>query len=86
MSLFKFAEMRKTGYCGVLEYGEKTISFSDWWSGEGLDIRLDENGDNSISLHLDDLHAMMVIAVATGSIDLEEVLLDSKKLKESMDK
>jgi hypothetical protein len=55
------------------------LHFTEWWNGEGMDFTFDEN--KSISLHGEELHALMVSAIVTGMIDIGSVMEDALEMK-----
>ena len=86
-------DMRRNSIAGIIEHrglsDEKDISlhFSEWWNGEGLDLTFGE-GTNLrpvLGLHLDELHMLVVAAVATGMVDLDSVQTEVKALEKSSD-
>ena len=80
--------IRNNGMVGLMEYTvlgedkETVLNFSEWWSGDGLDFTFDDNA-TSISLHVDDLTAIVTVAIATGMIELKECKRKAARLKES---
>lgn len=73
--------IRKNSITGLIETDNLTkvsMTFSEWWNGEGLDF---DFGDKRIELHSDELHAMFVAAAASGFVDWEEVMVDAKDLR-----
>ena len=73
--------IRKNSITGLIESDNLTkvsMTFSEWWNGEGLDF---DFGDKRIELHSDELHAMFVAAAASGFVDWEAVMVDAKDLR-----
>lgn len=72
-------DIRKTGTVGVIEYEhlslDKTqyLHFSEWWNGEGMDFTFNHGKkiEKNVSLHLDDIQALMTACIATGMVDVE---------------
>lgn len=55
------------------------LHFSEWWNGEGMDFTFDEK--NPISLHSEELHALMVSALVVGMVDIGRVMEDVSEMK-----
>ena len=74
--------IRKDSTVGIIEkddiFGKFSLHFSEWWNGEGMDFTFDE--DKRISLHIEEIHTLVVSAIATGMIDMESVEEDVQSL------
>ncbi|NBW56537.1 hypothetical protein EBR43_01890 [bacterium] len=69
----KVKNLRKDGIVGLFEYAgldDGYIHFSEWWNGEGFD--LDFGNDKRVSLHIDELNALVSICIATNYIDIDD--------------
>ena len=69
--------IRRNSITGIVEHKGLTdvsLHFSEWWNGEGMDFTFDEN--KSISLHGEELHALIVAAMASEYIDMDSVKED----------
>jgi hypothetical protein len=69
----KVKNLRKDAMVGLYEYvglNDGYVHFSEWWNGEGFD--LDFGNDKRISLHMDELNALVSICIATNYIDIDE--------------
>jgi hypothetical protein len=55
------------------------LHFSEWWNGEGMDFTFDEK--KPISLHMEEIHALMVSAIVTGMVDIGMVMEDVSEMK-----
>jgi hypothetical protein len=55
------------------------LHFSEWWNGEGMDFTFDEK--KPISLHMEEIHALMVSAIVTGMVDIGMVMEDVAEMK-----
>jgi len=72
-------DIRRTGTVGIIEYGhlgsDKTqyLHFAEWWNGEGCDYTFNhgEKDERHVSLHMDDLEALVTAAIAGGLIDID---------------
>jgi len=76
--------LRNNSITGIYEsndgLSDVSIHFSEWWNGEGMDFTFNEK--KNVSLHIDELHGMFACAVASGMVDLEEVIRESAELKD----
>lgn len=74
--------IRRNSITGIIEsqgLTEVSLHFSEWWNGEGMDFNFDDK--KFVSLHLEELHAMMVGAVACGMIDIGSVMKEATELE-----
>ncbi len=55
-----------------------TLHFSSWWSGEGADIRLN---DQRFELTLTDMEYLVKILIATEFVDIDIILEELKSDK-----
>jgi hypothetical protein len=55
------------------------LHFSEWWNGEGMDFTFDEK--KPISLHMEEIHALMVSALVVGMVDIGRVMEDVSEMK-----
>lgn len=84
--------IRRNGIVGVIEQdglqGNVHTHFSEWWNGEGLDFQIETTGEDQkkISLHLDELHTIVVAAAAAGMVDLKSAYHDAEKLNQASEK
>ena len=81
-----FSNIRYNGVVGVVEYRglvTGSLHFAEWWNGEGLDYEINSSAGDTrrIQLHFDELHAMIVAAIATGSIDIRAAAREARTLK-----
>jgi hypothetical protein len=56
-----------------------SLHFNEWWNGEGMDFTFDEK--KPISLHMEEIHAMMVSALVIGLVDIGSVMEDVSEMK-----
>ncbi len=56
-----------------------SLHFNEWWNGEGMDFTFDEK--SPISLHSEELRALMVSALVIGLVDLGSVMEDVAEMK-----
>ena len=73
---------------GLIEYKDGlfpvSLTFSEWWNGEGLDIQFHEPESGSIlSFHSEQLRALFVAAAASGHVCVEEIKKEADKITES---
>lgn len=83
-----YYKLRPDTNSGCIDNGEVTLTFHEWWNGEGVDIMFDtnlnkDNKPSTVSLHHTELHHIAVIAHALGMLDTYNVLRDSKALVDS---
>lgn len=72
-------DIRRNGIIGLIEYetpsanyNQQYCHFSEWWNGEGIDFTFsDKNGERRISLHLDDITALVTAAIASDFVDID---------------
>lgn len=86
--------IRRNSITGIIESEGLTkvsLHFSEWWNGEGMEFTFDEKPP--ISLHSEELRALMTAALAAEMIDigsiLEEVVeikADSKRREEDIER
>lgn len=74
--------IRRNSITGIIEKeGLTTVSlhFSEWWNGEGMDFNFDDK--KFVSLHSEELKAMMVAALAAEMIDMGSVMEEVVEIK-----
>jgi nucleoside diphosphate kinase len=59
-----------------------SLHFNEWWNGEGMDFAFDEKSQPPISLHMEEIHAMMVSALVVGMVDIGSVMEDVAEMKQ----
>jgi len=73
---------RNNSITGIYEsegLSKVNLHFSEWWNGEGMDFTFDEK--SPISLHSEELHALMVSAIVTDMVDIGTVMEDVAEMK-----
>lgn len=50
-----------------------SLHFSEWWNGEGMDINFTNEPNKTISLHSDEIEALVVAAKIVGLIDFKSI-------------
>lgn len=81
---YKICDYRTNGVVGVLELDglvPVTLHFSEWWNGEGGDFNFLQEKSKQISLHMDEISAIVVAANLMGMIDFKEIKNKTKKVK-----
>ncbi len=75
--------IRKNSITSILEWDKNYLHGAEWWNGEGVDFELVSMGKPPVnfSLHLEEAHAIAVMLIAMGMVDLDEVLADVSRLK-----
>lgn len=82
------SEIRHDGTVGLIEYeawgADKKyyLHFSEWWNGEGMDYTFSiGNDERKISLHIDDIHTLVVSAIASDFVNIEKCIKQAEELK-----
>ena len=74
--------IRRNSITGIIESEGLTkvsLHFSEWWNGEGMDFNFDDK--KFVSLHSEELKAMMVAALAAEMIDMGSVMEEVVEIK-----
>ena len=80
-------DIRSNSIVGIVEISpdndtqHQKLHFTEWWNGEGLDVTIssDSSGDEKrISLHLDEMHALVVSFILSGMVDIKDAKQDAK--------
>ena len=75
--------IRKDSTVGIIEkddiFGKFSLHFSEWWNGEGMDFTFDEK--KVISLHSEEMKALMVAALAAEMVDIGSVMEEVVEIK-----
>lgn len=73
--------MRRNGIVGIIEVDglqPTSVHFAEWWNGEGMDVCFDD-GD-VIKLHITQLQALVIMAIATEFVDVDEAMKQAADL------
>lgn len=67
----------RNGKIGIIEvssvFGKgSAIEFNEWFNGEGVDFRFEDDKKGTISLHMDELEAIATVAIMLEMIDIKE--------------
>jgi hypothetical protein len=68
---------------------ETSITFNEWWGKEGMDFTLYNPLDDetkTISLTRDELHCLVVAAIAASYVDGESAIREAKEVHEESEK
>ena len=74
--------IRRNSITGIIEsegLSKVSLHFAEWWNGEGMDFTFDEK--RPISLHSEELSAIMVAALAVEMVDIGSILEEVVELK-----
>ena len=74
--------IRRNSITGIIESEGLTnvsLHFSEWWNGEGMDFNFDDK--KFVSLHSEELSAIMVAALAAEMIDMGSVMEEVVEIK-----
>ena len=63
----------------ILADKDSYMTFNEWWNGEGLEFDIDYK--NKFSLHMDELEAVVIAAIATGMVDIKHCKQKAKEMK-----
>jgi hypothetical protein len=74
-----YSNFRKNALAGIIENDGFSIHASEWWNGEGLDFSIDVKGSppKTISLHIEELESLVILAAAMKFIDFDYVKYES---------
>ena len=50
-----------------------SLHFSEWWNGEGMDVNFTNESNKTISLHSDEIEALVVAAKIVGLINFKSI-------------
>ena len=69
-------DLRRNGIVGIIDVDglqPTSLHFAEWWNGEGCDYTFNhgEKDERHVSLHMDDLEALVTAAIAGGFIDID---------------
>lgn len=67
--------IRRNSITGIIESEGLTnvsLHFSEWWNGEGMDFNFDDK--KFMSLHSEELSAIMVAALAAEMVDIGSIM------------
>lgn len=76
-------DIRRNSITGIFEHKGLigvNLHFSEWWNGEGMDFDFDK--ESKFGLHIEELHALFVAAIASGMVDVDEAINDAAGLNE----
>ena len=57
------------------------VVVSEWWNGEGMDVNFTNERDKIISLHYDEIEALVIAAKIVGLIDLKSIKKRVKQIQ-----
>jgi hypothetical protein len=83
-------DVRDNAIVGVISFEDSlvpvTLHFSEWWNGEGLDANFVNEAGKTISLHMDEIEALVVAAKIVGLIDFKSIKKRVKQVRKEADK
>ena len=74
--------IRRNSITGIIEsqgLTEVSLHFSEWWNGEGMDFNFDDK--KFMSLHSEELSAIMVAALAAEMVDIGSIMEEVVEMK-----
>lgn len=70
-------DIRDNAIVGMINFEDAlvptSLHFSEWWNGEGMDINFTNEPNKTISLHSDEIEALVVAAKIIGLIDFKSI-------------
>ena len=74
-----YSNFRKNALVGIIEKDDFSIHASEWWNGEGFDFSIDVKGSppKTISLQVEELESLVILAAAMEFIDLNYIRYES---------
>ena len=70
------SDIRDNAIVGMIDFEDALVPtplhFSEWWNGEGMDVNFFES-NKTISLHSDEIEALVVAAKIVGLIDFKYI-------------
>ena len=84
------SDIRDNAIVGVINFEDAlvptSLHFSEWWNGEGMDVNFTNERDKTISLHSDEIEALVVAAKIVGLIDFKSIKKRVKQVRKEADK
>ena len=70
-------DIRDNAIVGMINFEDAlvptSLHFSEWWNGQGMDINFTNEPNKTISLHSDEIEALVVAAKIIGLIDFKSI-------------
>ena len=71
------SDIRDNAIVGIINFEDALVPtslyFSEWWNGEGMDVNFTNEQGKAISLHSDEIEALVVAAKIVGLIDFKSI-------------
>lgn len=79
------SDIRDNAIVGVINFEDALVPtslyFSEWWNGEGMDVKFTNESNKTISLHSDEIEALVVAAKIVGLIDFKSIKKRVKQVR-----
>lgn len=70
-------DIRDNAIVGIIKFEDTLVPtslyFSEWWNGEGMDVNFTNESNKTISLHSDEIEALVVAAKIVGLINFKSI-------------
>lgn len=81
-------DIRDNAIVGMINFEDAmvpaSLHFSEWWNGEGMDINFTNDLNKTISLHSDEIEALVVAAKIIGLIDFKSIKKRVKQVQKEV--
>ena len=71
------SDIRDNAIVGMINFEDAmvpaSLHFSEWWNGEGMDVNFTNDRQKIISLHSDEIEALVVAAKIVGLINFKSI-------------
>ena len=71
------SDIRDNAIVGMIDFEDAlvptSLHFSEWWNGEGMDVNFTNESNKTISLHSDEIEALVVAAKIVGLINFKSL-------------
>ena len=81
-------DIRDNAIVGMINFEDALVPtslyFSEWWNGEGMDVNFTNDREKIISLHSDEIEALVVAAKIIGLIDFKSIKRRVKQVQKEV--
>lgn len=82
------SDIRDNAIVGMIDFEDAlvptSLHFSEWWNGEGMDVNFTNESNKTISLHSDEIEALVVAAKIVGLIDFKSIKKRVKQVQKEV--
>ena len=79
------SDIRDNAIVGMIDFEDAlvptSLHFSEWWNGEGMDVNFTNESNKTISLHSDEIEALVVAAKIVGLINFKSIKRRVKQVR-----